>query len=241
MRVISFALGSIWRWKRNRADLIRYIRKLDVDGVEVTLGFKHELVSFVSSLSESDRDWLRSLRYVSIHAPFNLADKLQDEKEVIGQLVLIEKLYKEINAQNVIIHPDALPRPDLLDRCKFNVSTENLEPFKKISTKDLEMIFKKYPKIGLCLDVAHAYFFGKHETKKLVETFGDKITQIHFSGNYKLKDHRSLRKVSKDFLSSIRPIKNLTAPIAIEEDIKKESVKYLKDEVGYVRNLVSKF
>ena len=237
MRVISFAIGNIWRWEKNRAHLIKYIRKLDIDGVEVTLGFNHELVSFVSSLSKSDRNWLRSLRYVSIHAPFNLADEMQDEKDVVRRLGLIEKLYKDVNAKNVIIHSDVLPRPGLLNRYKFNVSTENLEPYKKVSIKDLKEIFKKYPKAGLCLDVGHAYFYGKHETKKLVEVFGDRITQIHFSGNYRSKDHVSLRKVSKDFLSSIRPIKGLEAPIVIEEDIDKGSLKYLKDEIKYIKSL----
>ena len=137
----------------------------------------------------------------------------------------------------MIIHPDVLPRPGLLNRYKFNVSTENLEPYKKVSIKDLKEIFKKYPKAGLCLDVGHAYFYGKHETKKLVEVFGDRITQIHFSGNYRSKDHVSLRKVSKDFLSSIRPIKGLEAPIVIEEDIDKGSLKYLKDEIKYIKSL----
>lgn len=234
-RIISFALGNIWRWteSKNRDVLIKYAKDLDVSGVEVTFSSKEEL--YALKLSKNNEDWLKSLDYVTIHAPFGLVRKADNEQEVIKQLNLIARLYDKINAKNVIIHPQDLPKHDILKNYHFKISTENLPKNKYISISELEKILNKYPKIGLCLDVSHAYKWSKYETGKLVKTFSKKITQIHFSGTYKKKDHQSLRSVTKDFLFSIQPIKQLNVPIVIEEDIKNKSVKFLKEEVEYIK------
>ncbi|GAI60095.1 unnamed protein product, partial [marine sediment metagenome] len=85
-RVFSFALGNIWRWNTstNRNVLIDYIRKLDISGVELTFATKEELYSF--NLSRKNKHWLKSLDYVTIHAPFRLIEGSKDPEEVIKQL-----------------------------------------------------------------------------------------------------------------------------------------------------------
>jgi hypothetical protein len=47
-RIISFALGNVWRWEKskNRDDFIKYAKKLDIDGVELTFSSKEELLAF---------------------------------------------------------------------------------------------------------------------------------------------------------------------------------------------------
>ena len=239
-KIISFALGNIWRWSesKNRADLIQYARNLGVDGVEITFSSKEELYSF--KLSEEDVKWLKSLEYVTIHAPFKLKSKSKDEQEIIKQCEIILKLYQQINAKNVIIHPLDLPSPELLAKFPFKVSTENLTKKKNVTITDLQKIFQKYPKIGLCIDVAHAYLWSKDETQKLIDAFGDRITQFHLSGTYKKRDHQSLRKVTKNFISSIEPIKRLNVPIVIEEDFLIKNLNYLHEEVKYIKRMFNK-
>lgn len=235
-RIFSFALGNIWRWEKKRADLVKYIRKLDVAGVELTIASPQELFDF--KLSNSDRKWLKDLDYVSIHAPFFDFGNNKDKDLVKKGMDCIFKLYKEVGAKNVVIHPDELPSNELLKDYDFNISTENLEGEGHNYIGDLKKIFAEYPKMGLCLDISHTYTFSKNETKKLIKEFKDRITQIHFSGTYRKKCHQSLRNVSRDFLRSIEPLKEFDVPIVIEEDIKTKSLKYLKDELAYIKKLI---
>jgi hypothetical protein len=72
----------------------------------------------------------------------------------------------------------------------------------------------------------------------LIKAFKDRISQIHFSGTYRKRDHQSLRGVSKEFLLSIQPMKNLEVPLVMEEDIEPRSFQYVKEEFEYIRNLL---
>lgn len=239
-RILSFALGNIWKWAAvgDMSPLINYVRELDISGVELTLAFKDELYSF--KLSEDDKSWLRNLDYVSIHAPFRLIERSESKEEVIRQLDIISRLYDDIDAKNVIVHPTDLPTPEILEKYNFNISTENLPPKRNVTISDLEKILGSYPKIKLCLDVAHAYLWSKHETGKLVKAFKEKISQVHFSGTYRKKDHQSLRSVGKDFLFSIQPLRELNVPIVIEETMEEKDLKFVKEEIRYVRDLLGK-
>lgn len=236
-RIISFALGNVWSWtnSKNRNELIKYARKLDISGVEITFARKEEIYSF--KLSKSNRDWLKQLDYVTIHAPFRLIRAAENEEEVTKQLDGILKVYKDVNAKAVIIHPRDLPSPEILERYDFKVLTENLVKKSGFSLVDLKKTLSEYPNIGLCLDVSHAYLWSKYETSKLVKAFNDRISQVHFSGTYRRKDHQSLRKASKEFLYSIKPIKDLDVPIIIEEDIQVKDLDYVKEEVEYVKKM----
>ncbi|MCX6789815.1 MAG: TIM barrel protein [Candidatus Gribaldobacteria bacterium] len=236
-RIISFALGNIWRWEKskNRDDLIKYAKNLGVDGIELTFSCREELLAF--KLSPVNEKFLKNLDYVTIHAPFGLIEKADSEQEVVKQLEVIAKIYQQVGAKNVVIHPDNLPEKKILDMFNFKVSTENLRKKKNITIADFGKIFEKYPKIGLCLDVSHAYSWSKQETANLIKAFGDRITQFHFSGSYRNKDHQSMRKVSPNFLSSIKLLFKTKAPIVIEEDIKIKSERYLQDEVEFIKKM----
>ncbi len=237
-RVFSFSLGNIRRWdtSANRNVLIDFIRDLDVSGVELTFPTKEELYSF--SLSCNNKHWLRNLDYVTIHAPFELFEESEDEKEVLKQINEISRLYDNIHAKNVIVHPEKdLVNSDIFKDCKFNVSTENLPRKNGVSIPDIRKILNKHPRMRLCLDVSHAYSWSKFETEKLINAFKERISQIHFSGTYRKKDHTSLRDVTKDFLLSIQPLKKLEVPIVIEEDMEIRSLEHVKEELDYIRNL----
>jgi hypothetical protein len=234
-RIISFALGNVWRWEKtkNRNDFIKYAKNLGIGGVELTFASKEELFAF--KLSPSNEKFLKSLDYITIHAPD--MDEEYNEEEIIEQLNIISDIYKRINAKNVIIHPNCLPSRKILDKFKFKISTENLRKKRNITISDLKRIFKEYPKMGLCVDVSHAYSWSKQETENLIKAFGGRITQFHFSGAYRGKDHQSLRIASKDFLSSIELLFKSKTPIIIEEDIKVKNEKFLKQEVEFIKKM----
>lgn len=238
-RIFSFALGNLYRWSKsqNRNILIDYAKKLDIVGVEITFASKKELNAF--KLSKDNKTWLKKLDYVSIHAPFSLIKKADNQNEIIKQLNIIANIYHEVKAQNVVVHPDNLPESKILRRYDFIVSTENLTHSGFYRAIDLRKVFMRYPSLKLCLDVSHAYFWSKSLTSELVKIFRDRISQIHFSGTYKRQDHQSLRKVTKDFIDSIQPVKKLNVPIVIEEDIKEKSLAYAEKEIEIIKKIFS--
>ncbi|MFH1623456.1 MAG: hypothetical protein ABIA12_03020, partial [Candidatus Aenigmatarchaeota archaeon] len=99
-RLLGFSLGSIWRWAENgnAADLLRYARKLDIDGIE--LNFSQEML-FGMRLDARSLSWLRRLGYVSIHAPFGLQKPagMRGAEEFACHMDRIWKIYRSIRAK----------------------------------------------------------------------------------------------------------------------------------------------
>lgn len=214
-------------------ELVDYTKKLDISGVEVTFASKEELYAF--ALSRDNKSWLRNLDYVSIHAPFRLLSESDNNEELIGQLDIIADLYNEINARNVVIHPDELPFPEILGNYSLHFSTENLPSLSSARIADLRNVFDTYPDMELCLDVSHAYLHSERETGYLIDAFSERISQVHFSGASENADHLSLRQVTERFMSSIEPIKGLHVPIVIEEDIENENLEEVKEEIRFIK------
>ena len=231
-------MGNIWRWgsSGNRNSLIDYVRGLDVTGVELTLATKKDLYSL--KLSNENTLWLKKLDYVTIHAPVDLFEASENEKELSDQLDTLKKIYHQIDAKRVIIHPEMeLIQSDILKEYPIQFSIENLPRKYNLSLSFLKNILDKYPNMEMCLDISHAYSWSKYETCKLVRAFKEKISQIHFSGSYRRKQHVSLRKVSKNFLFSIQPLNYLDVPIVIEEDLEIKSLQYVREELDYIKRL----
>jgi sugar phosphate isomerase/epimerase len=236
--LVGFATGNIYRLAQNanRAILLDFVKQLGVEAVELTFATKQDLEQTV--IKANTVKWLRSLRYVSIHAPFRLMRN--SKAEVVDQLDMINRLYMLINARNVIIHPNELPEQKILKRYNMRFSTENLPKKKHFTIQRLERILRHYQNLGMCLDVSHAYLWSKHETAELVRHFSKRITEVHISGTYRNKDHTSLRKVTKDFIDSIKPIRTLNVPFLFEGDVDTSSKKYFASELDYICRLLNK-
>ena len=211
--------------------MIEIAKKLDISGIELMFSSFNEL--FLFSPSPQDIKWIRKLDYVSIHAPF---EAVNSNTEMIQQLDRLNEIYNLIDAQVVVIHPTNLPPPKILNKYTFAACTENTK--RRTTISSLKKIFRKYPRLGLCIDVSHAYLQSEKETSKLIKTFQEKIVQIHMSGAHNGEDHLSLRGTSKRFLRSIIPIKNLDVPIIIEEDITSPSIGDLRKEIKIVASII---
>ena len=238
MKLISFSLGTIHTWMKcdNRASLLKFVKKLDIQGLEITLATWEQVYNL--KFSESDLRYIRGLKYVSIHAPFRITRRSTDRKEIERLLTRIEKIYMDTNSKAVIIHPADLPKPDILNKYSFKVITETVpKSHKEYRNLKLEKVFKKYPSIGLCLDVAHSYRNSKTETEYIVKKFKKRIKQVHISGVYRNRDHIDLKSSTKDFMKSIEPIEELDVPIIIEEGFDKGKMTSIRSEIKLVRKL----
>ncbi|MBW3017504.1 sugar phosphate isomerase/epimerase, partial [Candidatus Woesearchaeota archaeon] len=207
--IFSFALGNIHTWDSgsNKANLIDYAKQLDVSGIELTfLAQKEVLLQF--ELSESQIEFLKSLDYVSMHFPTRV-----DGEDYVQVLEKINEIYHKVNAKNVIIHPYNLPEPELLDKYDINFSVENME--KDFSLNELKDILQKYPKLGVCLDVSHAFIWSAQETAKLVDEFNGRITEIHFSGSTGKQTHIPLSRAPEEFIKSIAAVMGLNVSFVL--------------------------
>lgn len=212
-RPICFATGSIWRYNYDHNRRMEFLRSRDLGlrGLEITLSYSDQVFEFTPS--KENLKWLLSLSWVSIHAPFGMIR----EGKVEEQMDRICDLYRQIEADNIIIHPDTLPDPALLGKYQgIKFSTENLPPGANISRPDIERILEKYPGLGFCLDTTHAFRCSPHETRALLDEFSGRLTQIHLSGNNNGLSHLPLQEASSAFMLSIQCLIESNAPLVIE-------------------------
>lgn len=237
-RIFSLSTGNFYQWVKSKSEydhgyydyIIGICRKFEIDGIEIFFAFNESVRKF--SINEENLRWLRSLDYVTVHAPVKFPKKDEDAAETLER---ISRIYKKINAKHLIIHPVNFPRRKILDRFDFKVSTENLGRKRNIPISEIKKIVEKN-NIGLCLDVAHAYFWSKHETRKIIKTFGKRITQVHFSAAFRRKPHVSFGIAGRDFIYSARPVRNLEVPIIIEQKMETRGTDFVKSEIRRIKS-----
>ncbi|MFC1697336.1 sugar phosphate isomerase/epimerase family protein [Nanoarchaeota archaeon] len=234
-RIITFATGNIYKWSEedNINELLDYIKPLDIDGVELTFAYIERLFKF--ELSNENIEYLQSLEYNTIHAPFNMTTGAKDINEIYKQLDYIKELYDKINAHNVIIHPRVVPGPVMLGKYDMKCSTENMPPKHVVPLPELKSIMRENPDMGFCLDVTHAYQISPLESQIYYHEFKERITQFHLSGSKDGRGHLQLKPCKADFFRSLDPIHNSDVPIVIEEIFDEKNLDLLKEEIEYVR------
>jgi endonuclease IV len=224
MTKICFATGNLFRLIGKR-DIMEIISNLDIYGVEYTYGKYYN----ERKPNEKDFEILKNYDFVSIHAPFRLSTDLVTKKEFEKTIKLIKNDYEKMNAKHIVFHPTQKIPAKLP---KMNYVTENLNPKKGFyrPKNGFETILNTKSDWNLCLDVSHAYDWGVDETQRIVKKWNKRIKSVHLSNNRYHRDHLNFEKVSKKFLKSIEPIKDLNVPIIIEEDMKYTKISEIKKE-----------
>ena len=235
MRALCFATGNL-RQLIGKTDIFKIISSLDVDGIELTLGKDFN----ERKLQESDESVFKNYKHNSIHSPFRFSLKYCSIEEMFQGLEILKDYSKRINSTHIIAHPVQIFPEDFDKNSSLNFLTENLNPKKGKDRPRLgyEVALKNNPGLGLCLDVSHAYDWSINETDYVVSNWKHRIKQVHFSNNRYHKDHLVFEKVSRSFLKSIEPLRELNVPIVIEEDMPYSKVNDIKDELKRVKNVL---
>jgi len=230
--MLGFAIGCLHSWVKddNRASLLDYPRKLNLRAVEITLGPMNEFNAF--NPSKKQLKWLHSLDYVSLHAPFRTRGL---DLDMIATKT--KKIFDLVNAKTVIVHANNISMIDAFYK-RMPISIEHMEVRRNISLKDFKKIVDKYPKASICMDVSHNYTHSVNETKHMLNLFGNRIKEIHFSGSKYKKTHTTMANSPRAFFKSIKPLIKTDIPIIIEEDCPKSTFSWLKSEVNTIRNLL---
>jgi hypothetical protein len=235
MRALCFATGNL-RQLIGKEDIFKIISSLDIDGIELTLGKDFN----ERKLIESEEEIFRNYKNNSIHSPFQFSLKYCSEEEMFNGLEILKNYSKRIKSTQIITHSVQLFPKNFNEQSGLNFLTENLNPKKGKDRPRLgfEVALNNNPDLGLCLDASHAYDWSINETEYIVSKWKHRISQVHFSNNRYHKDHLTFEKVSRSFLKSIEPLRELNVPIVIEEDMPYSKVNDIKEELKRVRNIL---
>lgn len=235
---ICISTGCLYRLFNDRNKIIEELRKFSPLGIELLFVRPEDLLNF--DTNDRNLRYLRSLRFNSIHAPWKkiLYGPNRTSKE---GLKAISKLYKQINARNVVFHKDQVEDYDLISSSGFVSSIENDDwEQPEHSPEDIKKILDKNGRLKFTFDFAHALTVSLSDIPKYIDDFKDRLIEVHVSMlNKKLEDHWFLHKYdSRKIRKLLQYLKAVEAPLVLECVVSNlEEIKLIKDEMEYLRKI----
>jgi len=127
MRKIGFSHGVLYRvLDVYSKTAIETYRNCSIDALEICCNKTAEADKLESIAKE-----VSPFRYKSIPLPTD--KKYRNDASIIKLLDKIEKFYREIGADLVLVHPDAVENWTIFDRYHLNWAIENMDNRKKAS------------------------------------------------------------------------------------------------------------
>lgn len=236
--LISISTGFLYKFMEDRNEMIKTISRFSPEGIEISFAHPNDLINF--KLSESALNYLKSLNYVTIHAPWKEIsyDTNQESKEVLR---LIKKLYDKIQAKYVIFHINEIKNPDILKDIGVNFSIENMDWKQKPNNPDeIEEFLIKNKDSGFTFDFAHALTVSNDDISQYIHRLKGNLNQIHLSyKDRKLKDHWFLHKFDSPSLrESLTLLKSVSVPFVFECVASDSSeIPLIKKEIEYIKSI----
>ena len=231
--------------------MIEALRELAPAGIELSFSQPEYLFDF--ECNENNLEYLRSLKFNSIHAPWK--DIIYGRNEA-GEAALqkIESLYKQINARNVVFHREQIEDYDsILNKGfvawfnKFTIlseaegSIEN-EDWRKTNCgpENTRDILNKYEGLKFTFDFAHALSVSPSEALEYMHSFKDRLFEIHLSVIDKASEqHDFLYKYDSPGLKALlSPLKAVSVPVVLEAVVSNSGeLALLKKEMEYINKI----
>ena len=234
-RIISVSTGLLYRITEDKNEQIERIRPFSPKGIELMLNSPESVRKI--KLKEENISYLRSLEFVTIHAPSASGVIYQNDKETEGLLEKLSFLYNEVGAKNITFHIDQITDCDILSSYPWQYSVENSDNRKSCGQKpeEMEKFLIKDNQAKFTFDFAHAMQVNPDYVKKFLE-LKEKISEIHVSVcQTQLKEHhfisRNLTKIIEKKLNLLPAgCPFVTEAVAISE----EEVPYIKTEILFL-------
>jgi len=189
-----------------------------LDAVELSALRQGELRPLVESLDALD---LRQFRYVSFHAPSALDAAFEAEA--------VELLTEVIRRRwPIVVHPDAMH--DLQRWSAFGnlLFIENMDKRKPIGQRasDLARFFEHLPEASMCFDIGHARQVDPtmSEAAAILETFADRIAELHVSEVNSQSKHDCLTLASKLAFQEVAHLLPTDVPIILESRVSEDQI-----------------
>jgi hypothetical protein len=237
--LVSISTGSFFV-KKNRDyhdELARALQLKNIDGIELLVPFASDLIQF--KLSKDEISQLRSLKFSTIHAPFQLIGKLDisySTDPLYKRLMArIYKIYDQIEAKNINTHAADIKDYRIFDTKNYQHSIENEIENQKIIY--YRKILDANPGFKFVLDTTHAS--SKENINRIVKHLSKKIIYCHLSAYNKDTHHMFLHTSKKSWLNQLNPVKKLSCPLVSETWTDTDNTKEHQKEINFIRKWLS--
>lgn len=228
-RKIGFSHGVLFKLLDvNKQENIKLLEECGSNAIEINCHRDNEVFSLNSLLP-----YVKNFEYKSLHAPVNIRYGNDDKTRIL--LRGLEDFYYKCGAELIVIHPDLVDNWSVFNEFNMKLAVENMDDRKKNfkNLNDLKNFFDKHPNWFLVLDVGHANSNDKTMilAKELIESFNERIVEIHLSGYEKFHDplHRTRQIEIIDYC------KKLSTPIIIESVFEpSDGLEGIKKEFNYI-------
>ncbi len=171
--VVGFSTGSLAL--QNFRMGLQMVQDQPTAAIELSALREEELYPLVAALDSLD---LHRFSYISVHAPSKLVS--------LSEKSLVEMLAPVIQrGWPIVVHPDVITDFDLWHTLGDILCIENMDKRKQVgrTANELLLYFNKLTKAHLCFDIGHARQIDPTmcEAETILETFQDRIRQIHLS------------------------------------------------------------
>lgn len=210
MNPIGFSTGALALGDFHTA--LEYLRRKPIDVVELSALRVHELPQLLRAVPSLD---LQQFRYIALHAP-GAMDRTE-EPEVVRLLARFPDTWR------IVLHPDTIHDPGLWNSFGDRLALENMDRRKADgrTAGELSRWFRLLPNAKFCFDLAHAQQWDTTMTEAytLLESFAQRIVQVHISQLDSASRHYPLSSSSLRAFSEVASFIPHTAPIIIESRI----------------------
>lgn len=234
---ICISTGCLYRVIDDINERISKIKEFSPDGIEVSFADTQSLFDF--RMSESSESYLRTLKYVSIHAPWEgvvygnspLSDRVLDGMGI---------LYDKVGARNVVFHVGARDDLGILKKASFTYSIENRGWRDELKTPEqIGEMLDQDSRLRFTFDFAHALTVSADDIPVYLDRFLDKIIQIHLGMlNRDMKDHWFLHKYDSPKLRDLLRLIPSNIPLVLECVASNQGeIQLMRDEIEYIRKI----
>ncbi|MFH0869682.1 MAG: TIM barrel protein [archaeon] len=243
---IGFSTGATYSWDNSINNQIQILKRIDCNAIEISFG---KISDLDEEIQEENIKYIRSLDYVSIHAPFfddDRNDLYYENNELIKEvLTKLAAICTRIDVKSVVFHPNLIKDYSVLENMNFCICLENMPIERGFSIERLNDLMKKHLNYKLVLDTAHALSWDESSLSQLVVKFDNRISHIHFSDRRyselkkRVYDHQQVLFCEQ--MHKFDSLKELDCPIIIEVSIKdkKNDINNLKEEFFTVEKFFS--
>lgn len=212
---IGFSTGAVARSDLQGA--LRLLQPYGCGAVELSALRSHELPALVRAIPHLD---LAPYRQVSVHAPS--AYHAADEARIAASLLPLAR-----RGWLVVVHPDAIRDHRHWASLGDRLAIENMDRRKPGRTvQELRPVFARLPHASFCFDVAHAHQCdpSMDQAARLLDAFGDRLAEVHFSELDADGRHVRLSEAAIDAYQAVAEFIPVHVPVIIEAPVQPHEI-----------------
>ena len=208
MRPIGFSTGALAKHDFRRALVCLRLHNIPV--VELSALRLNELDPLIEVMPDLD---LGSFQFVSFHAPSHLA--FSEESRVTDKLRFVVD-----RGIPVVVHPDVIAEDQSWKWMGRHLLIENMDKRKPVgrTSREMKCLFDRFPESRFCFDIGHARQVDPTmvEARFILESFGDRLAQIHISEVNTSSRHDPLSANAISAFQSVAALIPESIPVILE-------------------------